>query len=380
MKKPFLALFVLLSFLSFNAFAIEISRHMSGSWYNPAQDGHGLSVEILAGGRAVVYWYVYNPDGTPTFLIAIGDVQGDAIVAPAYHVTGMRWGIFDPAEKIMTLWGEIALRFQDCNHASLGYLAQDSDLSIPNGWGDIPLVRLASVEYLQCNENRFTGIYEGFVERNETGEFHRAKAIVDADERFVLYAEGAFMAFGDFDETNVNEAWSQNTVIFPLAGPTGPVAVPDFSARFNPEDRMFLSFYTMADYGYGFGELPATDRVFREGVTLQGPSPVDSIERRWWLRDMISGDYALTEILNSGTFSATSDQTNCSWNGQVSIPDPLFNRVEVTVDIANCGALDGHYSGMGYHANGSYEYYHERVLHLFARSETNAIALVLIPR
>ena len=54
MKKLWFVLFFLLVFLSFNVYAIEVSRHMSGSWYNPDQDGHGLSVEVLADGRAFV--------------------------------------------------------------------------------------------------------------------------------------------------------------------------------------------------------------------------------------------------------------------------------------------------------------------------------------
>lgn len=379
MKKRLWVFLFLLSFLGFNAYAVEITRHMSGSWFNPDQDGHGLSVEILADGNALFYWYVYNPDGTPTFLIAQGQYSGDHVVATAYHVTGLRWPDFDRLDKNMVIWGEITLAFQDCNHATLNYLAAHDDTTIPHGSGEIPLVRLANIDRLQCNDNRTAGVYEGRVMRNDDGVDHRARALVSAEGEFVVYAEGAFMAFGDFGELNVNEGWSQNAVIFPLDAQEAAIQVPELSARFDFTSRMLLSYYTLQSFGYGAGDLPAMDQVFRRGVSLDGPSAYGSIERRFWLRDLDSDDYALTEILHSGEFSATSDQTNCRWSGLVAIPDPLFNLVEVSFEVSDCGDADGSYSGLGYYADG-HDFYYDRVLYLFARSETKPMALALVPR
>ena len=381
MKKQCFVLFSFLVFFSFNVCAIEVSRHMSGSWYNPDQDGHGLSVEVLADGRAVIYWYVYNPDGTPTFLLAEGNTRfyGDAILATAYHVSGMRWGMFDPAEKKLEYWGDIVLSFQDCNHANLNYLAQNTDMTIPNGEGDIPLVRLASIEYLQCVENPFAGLYEGLVEQNESGEYVRAKILVSADSRFAVFAEGAFMAFGNFGEPNVNEVWSDNAILYPLSPQESPVTVPDLSVGISPGNRMLLSYYTHGPHGLGSGDTVALDQAFRRGVNFGGWGGTESIERRYTLRDLNSEDYAYTEIFATGEFSATSDQTNCNWTGLVAIPDPQFNMLDVTFDLTNCGGLDGSYTGLGFYADG-HEYYYDRVLYIYARSETRPMALVLVPR
>ena len=39
---------VLLLFLfSLDAWAVNVDRYMSGSWFNPDQNGHGLSIEVL---------------------------------------------------------------------------------------------------------------------------------------------------------------------------------------------------------------------------------------------------------------------------------------------------------------------------------------------
>ena len=79
--KRIVSLFVVLLFsISVSAQVQEVTQHMSGSWYNSQQEGHGISLEILDNNRAVFYWYIYNPDGTPTFLIALGEVQGKTVV------------------------------------------------------------------------------------------------------------------------------------------------------------------------------------------------------------------------------------------------------------------------------------------------------------
>jgi len=378
--QRFLFLFLFLfALLSSSAYSIEVTRHLSGSWYNVDQDGHGLSVEILGNGTAVVYWFVYNPDGTPTFLIAQGPYSGDQIVATAYHVSGMRWGIFNPLEKTVLPWGEIVMTFQDCRHANLNYLAAHNDTSIPYGGGDIPMVRLSNIDHLQCNDNPFAGIYEGVLERDEDGVSHRTKAVVSAENGFAVYVEGAFMAFGDFGEPNVDEAWSDNAVILPFEPQASAIPVPDFSARVQSTNRMLLTYYTQGPFGYGSGDLPALDEAFRRGVTLDGPSAADSIERRYWLQDLNSGDYAATEIAHTGEFTAVSDRTQCSWTGLVAVPDPMFNLLNVSFDVGDCGETNGHYTGYGYHADG-HEFYTNRVVYVFARSETRPMALALVPR
>ncbi|MBT8075397.1 MAG: hypothetical protein KJN61_02920, partial [Gammaproteobacteria bacterium] len=64
-------------FIALNASAIEINSKLSGIWYNQDQSGHGLNIAVLDENTTIVYWYVYHIDGTPMFLITVGQNQGD---------------------------------------------------------------------------------------------------------------------------------------------------------------------------------------------------------------------------------------------------------------------------------------------------------------
>lgn len=123
-----------------------MDRYLSGSWYNANQDGHGLSVEILPDSRALIYWYVYHPDGTPTFLIAIGTYSGNRINADAYYNSGMKFGEFDPDDRTQVPWGTLMLTYNSCTSATLQYSSSMDHNGVPYGSGTIPMTRLASIE------------------------------------------------------------------------------------------------------------------------------------------------------------------------------------------------------------------------------------------
>ncbi len=55
---------------------------------------HGFRIFMGVFAFFVLYWYVYHPDGTPTFIIAIGDNIGNTVRADAYYNTGMKFGEF----------------------------------------------------------------------------------------------------------------------------------------------------------------------------------------------------------------------------------------------------------------------------------------------
>ena len=119
---------------------------VSGSWYNPAQSGHGLSVQVLDPEHALLYWYVYDRDGNPFFLYIEGSINGQRIDGVAYAPSGMRWGSFDPQTLQKPVWGEVALDFSDCNNATLSWEANSPDF----GSGSMGVVRLSSVGTLRC--------------------------------------------------------------------------------------------------------------------------------------------------------------------------------------------------------------------------------------
>ena len=71
----------------------ELPPGISGAWYDPAAPGHGVSVEILEGQRALVFWSVFDPLGAPLTLYTEAGIEGGSIIGTAYAPPGMRFGI-----------------------------------------------------------------------------------------------------------------------------------------------------------------------------------------------------------------------------------------------------------------------------------------------
>lgn len=152
---------------------------ISGPWYNPAQSGHGLSVEILAQNRALVFWYVYDAAGNPVHLYIDGRIVGHRIEGTAYTPRGMNFGSFDPADRELPLWGSVNIDFTDCAHANL----QWSALRAEYGSGQMPIRQLTPLAGLSCELPQLnqlpTGLYEGVLDLPSTSSQISAWGFVD---------------------------------------------------------------------------------------------------------------------------------------------------------------------------------------------------------
>lgn len=96
---------------------------LSGSWYDPAQSGHGLQVQIVGGGSnrlAAVIWYAYR-DGQPYWLNGAAPIplDGRVVVAMEDASGGDFPPNFDPAAVQRTAWGDIELEASGPNSARL---------------------------------------------------------------------------------------------------------------------------------------------------------------------------------------------------------------------------------------------------------------------
>lgn len=155
---------------------------VSGSWYDPVHAGHGLSVEMLGGDRAIAYWFVYDERGAPLHLYLDGTISGRTIAGPAYLARGMRFGTFDPATLALGHWGEIAITFDSCDSARLRFDANGPAGGPQFGRGDIALSRLSSIGELECAPNTFpavaTGVYSG-QQRHSSGLTSPMRGLVD---------------------------------------------------------------------------------------------------------------------------------------------------------------------------------------------------------
>ncbi|MGQ0799332.1 MAG: hypothetical protein ACT4NL_04355 [Pseudomarimonas sp.] len=159
---------------------------ISGAWYNPAQSGHGLSVEIIAPDRALVFWYAYDLEGNPFNLYIDGRIQGRRIEATALAPRGMRFGSFDPTEMELPVWGSLSIDFEDCDTGKLSWQANDPAF----GSGSTDLVRLTSIHAQTCDigdpAEAVSDVYEAaIVTHNASGAAQTSFGIaaVDADGR-----------------------------------------------------------------------------------------------------------------------------------------------------------------------------------------------------
>ena len=164
-------------FLIGSALAQTVQPGHSGAWYNPEQSGHGLSVEVISSKRAIMYWYAFDPQGHPVWLLIDGLIEGNSVRGEAYYVDGMYWGKFDPASKSVTPWGTVNLEFIGCNAAEVSW----SSLFPEYGQGQLPLVRLTSIHGSKCHSGaeKIEGYYDVFWTETFSGEVHIGTAIID---------------------------------------------------------------------------------------------------------------------------------------------------------------------------------------------------------
>lgn len=129
----------------------SVESTFSGLWFNPEQDGHGLSISVHSPESVTIFWYTYDPFGFPTWILAVGQFVGQTIVADAYLFFGMEFGTWDAGSNEQIAWGAIDVEFTSCDSAIMGY---SSDLEYESGErfgsGVIPLTRLASIEGREC--------------------------------------------------------------------------------------------------------------------------------------------------------------------------------------------------------------------------------------
>ncbi len=123
----------------------------SGSWFNEAQSGHGFSMEFGnapdGSPMAVIYWYVYDADGNPLFFVGTGTPEGNSVTVSFVSVSGMQFGVFDPAAVISQDAGSGTFIFDDQDNALFDYTPSQN--SIDNlghsPLSSLPITRLFAI-------------------------------------------------------------------------------------------------------------------------------------------------------------------------------------------------------------------------------------------
>jgi plastocyanin len=135
--------------LTVNAAASNFSivPGITGSWYLPAQSGHGFNVEVLANNGFLAFWYVYDNSGNNLWLVGQGTYTGDTATMDLYQGTGgMFPPNFDKTKIVRTKWGTMTMTFTDCNNAT----AQWTPIVPGYASGSMALQRLTGVTGVAC--------------------------------------------------------------------------------------------------------------------------------------------------------------------------------------------------------------------------------------
>lgn len=124
----------------------SIDASYTGTWYDPAQAGHGLFVEVLNGGQLLAWWFTFGPDGQQSWFGGAGTIAGNRATIQVVRTLGGRFiPNFDPALIQNQPFGTLELSFADCASGRV-----DFDLPQGYGRGSMQLRRLTVVAGVTC--------------------------------------------------------------------------------------------------------------------------------------------------------------------------------------------------------------------------------------
>ncbi len=119
----------------------------TGLWYNPAQDGHGVFLEVLPDNRMVAAWYVFTPGSQQAWVVGVGTITGNTAAVDVVITSGTAFPPnFNAAQVVRTPWGRLNFTFTDCNTGRMDYVSTVSGF----GSGSIPLTRVTMPAGLTC--------------------------------------------------------------------------------------------------------------------------------------------------------------------------------------------------------------------------------------
>lgn len=137
--------------LAGQAHAVAITRSFTASWYDPTHAGHGFNIEVVdnaAGKTMVMYWYTFDANGAPLWVLGQGPVDGERATLQAVTTTGGRFGnAFDPGSIQVRNWGTLGVEFSDCNNGIVRWQPADPALTA----GAMPIARLTQLFGSSCS-------------------------------------------------------------------------------------------------------------------------------------------------------------------------------------------------------------------------------------
>jgi len=124
----------------------------SGAWYDPAQDGHGLQVQLLAGNRILAFWYTFDPAGNLAYFIGDGPFDGSSVTLTNLRPMGTFFPpAFNSSQVSLQAFGSMRLEFSSCGAGRVSF-----DLPSGFGQGSMNLTRLTQPAGVNCGSTLTT--------------------------------------------------------------------------------------------------------------------------------------------------------------------------------------------------------------------------------
>lgn len=344
--KPTRWLFALAPLLGAGAADAVLPGGVSGPWYNPEQSGHGITVEVIAPDRALVFWHVFDRAGKPLTLYIEGEIHGRRIEGIAYAPRGMRFGDFDPANLQLPRWGEVDLEFDNCQQAKLAWRSDDEAF----GSGELPLNKLADLQQDDCQlpeRNAIpAGLYNGRVSGPRPSTM---SAMVDG--------EGRLWALENYIDPRAGEAnpgFNAGMTLFSSPGSEQPGCTSAAALRGRYSNAVSYPAIDLSETSCWIlqgqsalirFDLDGTQFTFQTGPDYFQPVAPLSIgflvgNFRLPVRHQFFVGEGELRIEADGRFCVDTyllDQTTCDYRGQLSFPDGDIGVVDYVIDAPQDG-------------------------------------------
>lgn len=101
----------------------SVDHRFNGAWFDASHNGEGFIIEVLEDGRAVIYWFTYQEDGSQRWMVGTGEIEDNIIRTDALMDTrGGQFGAgFNPDDVVLKNVGSLSISFLNCSSALVNY-------------------------------------------------------------------------------------------------------------------------------------------------------------------------------------------------------------------------------------------------------------------
>lgn len=261
----------------------SVSPGLSAYWYNPDRSGEGLVLEILDEDSALVYWFTYDEEGNPRWLIDVGEIVGSEVVFDELSVSqGGEFGPgFDPDDVEYQVVGEAVLSFSNCDEAEFSYSAFGQAQTLA-------MTRLSETMATGCTSANGKPGFPAQAHAGQTGSWYDPSHTGEGYTLQWMSRNQAVLVWFTYDDTG-NQFWmigtgelADGSIVFPtLQAGSGA----QFGEQYNPHDVIFEDWGSLTltlDCDNGNATYESIDPSFGSGnLDLDRLSSISELSCPW---------------------------------------------------------------------------------------------------